>query len=191
MRYPEFVRSRLKPGQAIVDEMPADDADMLHCAIGVAGEVMELVEGLQECIHGETEEAQAKADENVIEELGDIEFFLCGLRLRTNIIRQPEPGPGELPRMSVWTATIAAVVAAGHILDAVKKTAVYRKPLDHERLELWMNRLDVALAIIRCGRQVEWMDIIERNYAKLTARHPSGAYSNEAQTARADEGVKE
>ena len=65
-----------KPGQDIVDELTPMQAFALHMAIGVSGEAGELLDTIKKfAIY------QKPLDlENVVEELGDIEFYLQGIR---------------------------------------------------------------------------------------------------------------
>ena len=65
-----------KPGQDIVDELTPMQAFALHMAIGVSGEAGELLDTIKKfAIY------QKPLDfTNLVEELGDIEFYLEGIR---------------------------------------------------------------------------------------------------------------
>lgn len=81
-KYPEFVASISKPGEAIAATITPHQLHLLHMILGVAGEVGELVDVLKKHVmYGKPLDR-----EHVIEELGDIEFYLQGLRngLRMN-----------------------------------------------------------------------------------------------------------
>jgi len=95
MNYPEFVRSRFKSGEKIAEEMTprklefldvstktlVRDADelkptplqceLLHAAIGIAGEAGELLDAVRKHVF----DGQPLDGENVIEELGDLNFY--------------------------------------------------------------------------------------------------------------------
>ena len=79
--YEELVKALCKPGEQIVGELTPEQAHMLHMAIGVAGEAGELLDAVKKhCIY------QKPLDvENVIEELGDLEFYMEGLRQALDI----------------------------------------------------------------------------------------------------------
>jgi NTP pyrophosphatase (non-canonical NTP hydrolase) len=70
VRYDMFVAQLFKPG--------TEDFMMMHAALGIAGEAGELVDAIKKrCIYGKTLDIQ-----NVIEELGDLRFYmeaLCNL----------------------------------------------------------------------------------------------------------------
>lgn len=75
---------------------------------------------------------------------------------------------------------------AGELLDIVKKTAIYGKPIDLQHaieelgdLEFYMEGLRQALGISR-------EEVLECNIAKLSQRYASGSYSNEQAIQRAD-----
>lgn len=76
MNYDEFVASLIKPGTAVKDELTAETAHLLHMAVGVSGEAGELLDAIKKAaIYGKPLDVA-----NVIEELGDIEFYLSGIR---------------------------------------------------------------------------------------------------------------
>jgi NTP pyrophosphatase (non-canonical NTP hydrolase) len=84
MNYAEFVASKKKSGGAIAEAMTSNQATALHMAIGVAGEGGELLDAIKRyAIY------QKPIDrENVVEELGDLEFFMEGLRQDLGISRE-------------------------------------------------------------------------------------------------------
>lgn len=76
MDFEEFVNALCKPGTDIIGEMTAEQSHMLHMAIGVAGEAGELLDAIKKHVI-----YQKPLDMiNVIEEMGDIEFYMQGLR---------------------------------------------------------------------------------------------------------------
>lgn len=77
------VRYLSKPGADILRDMTPNQAHLLHMAVGVAGESGELLDAIKKAVI-----YQRPLDiRNVIEELGDIEFFLQGLRMALAIDR--------------------------------------------------------------------------------------------------------
>lgn len=74
--YEAFVASRCKPGHDIQD-FSGGEKHLLHMLLGMAGEVGELVDAFKRYLIYD----QPLDVENVREELGDIEYFLAGLRL--------------------------------------------------------------------------------------------------------------
>ena len=79
--YTDFVAALKKDGADIRDSMTADQADLIHMCLGLTGEVGELVDAIKKYIvYG-----KGKDMENIIEEMGDIEFFLEGFRTNPEI----------------------------------------------------------------------------------------------------------
>ena len=72
-----------KSSKQIVKELKSEQADALHMAVGIAGEAGELLDAIKKwSIY------QKPLDlENVIEELGDLEFYMEGLRQSLNLTR--------------------------------------------------------------------------------------------------------
>lgn len=72
-----------KSPKEIIKELKPEQADALHMAVGIAGEAGELLDAIKKwSIY------QKPIDlENVIEELGDLEFYMEGLRQSLNLTR--------------------------------------------------------------------------------------------------------
>lgn len=84
INHADMVRVLAKSGEVILAEMSANQMHLTHMAIGVSGEAGELLDAIKKIsIY------QKPADrENIVEELGDIEFYLEGLRQELNITRE-------------------------------------------------------------------------------------------------------
>ena len=82
--FADMVRALVKDGAAIIQELTPEQADMLHMGVGVSGEAGELLDAIKKhTIYGK--ELDVK---NVIEELGDLEFYMEHLRQIVGITRQ-------------------------------------------------------------------------------------------------------
>lgn len=83
IEYSSMVRFLKKPGEVIVSELSATDADLIHMTMGVCGESGELLDAVKKAVI-----YRKNLDiENVIEELGDLEFYLEGIRQILNLTR--------------------------------------------------------------------------------------------------------
>lgn len=79
----EMVRVLAKPGQSIVGTLDAKKADLWHHATGVVGEAGELIDAIKKhVIYNKPLDR-----ENLVEELGDLEFYLQGIRDNEGITR--------------------------------------------------------------------------------------------------------
>ena len=81
--YSEFVARLLQPGEAILANLTPKDANLLHLAVLLAGEAGELVDAIKKA----TIYRRELDMENVVEELGDLEFTLEGIRAALGISR--------------------------------------------------------------------------------------------------------
>jgi NTP pyrophosphatase (non-canonical NTP hydrolase) len=84
MKHAELVKALAKPGEVIASEMTAHNAHLLHMILGASGEVGELLDAIKKSVIYQKE----LNFENVVEELGDIEFYLEGLRQGLGIARE-------------------------------------------------------------------------------------------------------
>lgn len=84
MNHSELVKNLAKPGQDIVNEMDADKAHLTHMAMCIpeeAGEIAGLIK--KHVMYNKPLKLEA-----VIEEMGDLEFYLEGLRQGLGITRE-------------------------------------------------------------------------------------------------------
>ena len=79
-----MVEALCKPGHDIIMELDAVKADALHMAVGVSSESGELLD----CIKKHTIYNKPIDHENLVEELGDIEFYLEWLRQVFGVTRE-------------------------------------------------------------------------------------------------------
>lgn len=82
--FEEMVTGLAKPGAKIAAEITADDAHLMHMAIGVSGEAGELLDAIKKRVIYRKDLDR----ENVLEELGDLEFYMEGLRQGLGITRE-------------------------------------------------------------------------------------------------------
>lgn len=79
-----MVTALVKPGKEILASVSALDCHNLHMAVGISGEAGELLDAVKKSVI-----YRKQLDiKNVIEELGDLEFYMAGLRLGLNITRE-------------------------------------------------------------------------------------------------------
>lgn len=76
-----LVAQLCKPGQVIIESMDGDKMHLLHMASKLCSEAGELMDAVGKlCFYNKELDR-----ENVMEELGDIEFYMQGLRSKLNI----------------------------------------------------------------------------------------------------------
>jgi NTP pyrophosphatase (non-canonical NTP hydrolase) len=84
IKHTEMVAALTKPGATILAELTADDVNLMHMSIGVCGEAGELLDAVKKRVIYRKELDR----ENIIEELGDLEFYLEGIRQGLSITRE-------------------------------------------------------------------------------------------------------
>lgn len=182
--FEQMVSGLAKPGADIVASMTPEKAHLMHMAVGVAGEVGELLGAFVEALINRN-----PLDlENVTEELGDAEFYLEGLRQGLGFNRaDTNKGLHILNgNPSVFSLVSIASVKASELLDSIKKGVIYNKPLDLSTIEDQLLFLDVYLFEIYREVAVTRETAIEANIAKLGKRYEGHNYSDEAAQNRAD-----
>ena len=80
----ELVARICKAGADILDALTPEQAHIVHMAIGVSGEAGELLDAVKK--HAIYQ--QPLDMENVVEELGDMEFYMQGLRESLGLTRE-------------------------------------------------------------------------------------------------------
>lgn len=198
-----MVADLVKPGGDIVADITDGAAAKLHMAVGISGECAELADAINYASLTNT-----KIDEeNVMEEIGDLLFFIEGafyeigrssLHLEENAARvyseseckyykAHKDGFTKSNPMCIFDIMI---VKAGDFLDLVKKHAIYGKELDEQKYlqELCGVRYSLGVFCAYCGYSID--KCREKNILKLVkgdkARYKEGKYSNKAAQERAD-----
>lgn len=82
--YTEFVAALAKPGEKIIEGLDGWSMHRLHMAVGICGEAGELIDAIKK----ESIYEKPLNKENVIEELGDLEFYMEGLRQSIGVTRE-------------------------------------------------------------------------------------------------------
>lgn len=187
----DMVLALLKPGEDIVASLTTDGAHLWHCATGVAGECGELLLAVLDAEHGEHGCPSPIDRDNVIEELGDLEFYLQGFRTVTGITREQADSLAiAIPDVADLHIAICYLNAAGaNLLDLTKKTVVYNKPLENLSAVRWLGAIEAGTRNIRALIGVSREDVIAANIDKLVG--PAGrfrdlVYSDKAAIERAD-----
>lgn len=81
MKHSDLVRRIAKPGIAIKRSLSPEKCFLLHMAVGISTEAAELLDAVKKHVFY----CKSLDMENVIEELGDIEFYLEGLRQNVRV----------------------------------------------------------------------------------------------------------
>src|SRR5574337_722271 len=82
--YQKLVASLVKPGQDILNDITPDSINLWHMATGICGEAGELLDAIKKvAVYNKNIDL-----ENVIEELGDLEFYMEGLRQALDLDRE-------------------------------------------------------------------------------------------------------
>lgn len=178
--YSQFCAALAKPGAAIVAAMTPEKAHMLHMAVGLSGEAGEALSAINQHIHFEKELDRV----NLIEELGDLEFYAEGLRQACGL-PVAAVGSSANPENYGFHGVMLSVDAAD-LLDAVKKHVIYNKPLDADLVEDKLLGLHFEMGCVRVLLGVSREEVIAANKQKLGVRYSSGSYSDKQAQDRAD-----
>lgn len=169
--YPQMVANLFKRGASI-------QYDLMHAAIGLSGESGKL--------------ATADSFKNLIEELGDAEFyleaFLQCVNIHSAVVQATASDPSFRPDFKPVFGTLChdLHVASSELLDTTKKCWVYGRDVDPNAFFLHLASvrrvLDRAYDITGLRKEV----VLDANQSKLGKRFPEGVYSGAAALARAD-----
>lgn len=79
-----MVAALAKNSNDILDSLNSNDCHLIHMVLGISGEAGELLDAIKKSVIYK----KGLDMNNIIEELGDIEFYMEGLRQRLNISRE-------------------------------------------------------------------------------------------------------
>lgn len=83
-QFDEMTLALAKDGQQIINELTPEKADLLHMAVGVSGEAGELLDAVKKAVIYNKEMDLV----NIIEELGDLEFYMSKIRQIVGVTRE-------------------------------------------------------------------------------------------------------
>lgn len=169
---PRTLRPYSQMVQRLFKAMESPEAARMHAAIGMAGEAAEIL--------------GAASYKNMVEELGDYEFYKEALMLQLSIDENSTVGYPQQTPLTICNMTTQLSYHSGIILDLAKKSWIYNKPLDLPATVDALGQVEACLAFIRSIIGVTAMDIRVANQTKLAKRYPEGVYTDAAAQARAD-----
>jgi hypothetical protein len=181
--YPEFVDRLAKSGEDILSSLTPFKCQLMHAAIGVAGEALELLDA----VHMRRDDEPIDM-ENFVEELGDLEFFLEHMRA---LVKIDHALVAQLVSDSPSTLTLAETISvlsaiSGTLLDAVKKHVIYNKALDTTVVLTCLSSMEQVLVRLRSVADLDREGVLDANRVKLGKRYKDLTYSDAEAQARAD-----
>ena len=128
IKHDEMVRTLAKSGDTIARELTGPEAHLWHMVSALGGEVGELFD----CIKKQVIYRKTMDTENALEELGDIEFYLEGIRQGLGFTREQclEANIAKLGKR--YEGLKYSDAAAQTRADKVEPATPF-KPLDHEQ----------------------------------------------------------
>lgn len=83
-KHAQMVKCLVKSGETIIAELTPHNIECLHMGVGVSGEAGELLDAIKKQVIY----CKAPDLENIVEELGDLEFYMQGVRDLYKITRE-------------------------------------------------------------------------------------------------------
>ena len=121
IKHNELVRRLMKSGSSIMEDITPFRLELIHMIMGISGEAGELLDAVKKhVIYNKDLDF-----ENVIEELGDIEFFMEGARQVLNISRE-ECLAHNIKKLSIRYGELTYTDKAAK--DRVDKSKEQQKP---------------------------------------------------------------
>lgn len=177
-RYSAMVGTLAKSGEAIIAELTPVKAHLWHMGSCILGELTEL----QECL---TKALNDEVMGEVTKELGDVEFYLEGIRQHVGFDMASIEGAEDVANGDML------VINAGLLFDKIKRVAIYNKPFDDENKALIRNALtnvELEFEVVVSEFGLTRDQIRQRNMEKLSDRYGKALqYSNQAAVERKDE----
>lgn len=110
----------------LIKEMGTKDSNLVHMALGIAGEAGEIVDAIKKAaVYGKPLDLP-----NVIEELGDLEFYMAGMRQMLGVSRHEtlQANIEKLQKRYVDGYSDRAAIARADKQQVVEKALAEHKP---------------------------------------------------------------
>ncbi|QDP54859.1 MAG: hypothetical protein Unbinned3891contig1000_57 [Prokaryotic dsDNA virus sp.] len=181
--YPEMVQALCKPGACVISGMNPATAHSLHMAVGVSGEVGEILEIVGGWIPPESLATPTR--EALIKECGDIEFYLQGFvgawwgvdPVRNTCSSDSSYPPIHLP------------IHASVLLDYAKRISIYEMPRSkhmEDRAAMAIACLHDCLHVLYKRYRISRSHVLEKNREKLQKRYDKGRFTTTDANERKD-----
>lgn len=174
--HPQLVLALAKSGEAILASLTPFKVHLWHMASNIPGEAAELLDAY-------VTNSANRDRANIIEECGDIEFYLEGLRSKLELSYRPTDAPSVRETVSYYAGQV--VVKSGALFDAIKRHIFYEKPLDIQVIAHAIGDLEAALLELYQVESLTRQGVLDANIAKLSKRYGE-KYSDAAAQARVD-----
>jgi phosphoribosyl-ATP pyrophosphohydrolase len=173
--YSEMVRKLAKSGESALASLTPERVHVWHMSSCLMGEAGELMGGHLD-------------QENVLEELGDLEFYIEGLREGLNIrFDHVCDQIVDVKDTCHFNYLVGISIESCNIFDCCKKWFIYEKDLDRKKLVEAMARFEFYMACFRGSRDIRRDDVLVANMNKLAKRYGAKyEYSNAKAQNRAD-----
>ena len=176
INHKDMVKALAKDGADVILGLTPLSAHLLHMAVGLSGEISELIEN----------HLEIGDHENKIEEFGDIEFYFEGIVPHLNFRDEIELTERDVSTHNADRELLHLAKHGGALLDAIKKSAIYVKDLDINETVTQMINIRQSLCNLYWIFNITPKQAIEANIAKLGKRYEGFKYSNEAAQTHAD-----
>lgn len=202
--YQDFVFRLCKPPEKLAGEMTPEKAHLWHMAPAALGETAELLAAV--IIPPEDMRDAATRREDIVEELGDLQFYDTGLDLTGDLLvldkheqqtledqiaeRGLNPHGSISATIPLAAGAIALtcdiVIAAGLLQDAVKQYAIYNKPIPRVAVAFARLVLRDAMRKLMMFIHITPDEVEKHNRLKLAERYKKLVYSDTDAALRAD-----
>ncbi len=176
---PFFLSRQRSQVSALMQKCDTPENLLMHSAIGIMGETVELLE--------------ADEPHKRVEEMGDILFYHDALLIWQETYSPPLVQPDDMHRIpAIFSSDLAYLERAllthsAAILDLAKKNWAYGQAPRYLDIELQRQWYMSTFQGYANALNVEMEEILENNWRKLTKRYPNHQFTTEASIARADE----
>lgn len=165
----DMVLKLAKDGHTIQQTLDPSKVNLIHMVMGICGEVGELY--------------ASRSLENTIEELGDIEFYVEGLRSQLVITRADTLDHNLLPD---FINNHSLITSSAEILDLVKKHVIYNQDLKRDELLVALAIFEFHMQAKRDFEEIRYDQTLAANMLKLSKRYENFEYTDEQAEARND-----
>lgn len=162
--------------RALMQRMDNSEDHLLHGAVGIIGEVVELTQ----------ETSRAK----LIREFGDIEFYLTTITLwlldyaPSEVLSRETGQPVAMPFTEAYTHLIQS---SANLLDLAKKHWAYGQVPYYSSIHEARTQIRYALDNLYETFGLSRTLVLNENIIKLSARYPEFKFTTEAAAQRKDE----
>ena len=174
LEYRKMVYDLAKPGREIFTTLTATRVHTIHMILGIVGESREVAQEIENLKNIEIKDIEPTSKDDLIKELGDLEFYLEGLCQGVKFVLRSEINKQIIKPYDKTKLMSLCCMAA----EDIKKYIAYNKMSPTKDLYFILKKVREEIDFIYAYFSISREEVLKANMKKLSVRYEGFKYSD-------------